>query len=43
MRVLIVTHLYNWTYAQTKQVVSDNLVLVSSVGSMPKRCQTIPR
>ncbi len=42
LRLLVVKHLYGWSYAQTEQFVSDSLVVRRSVGSIPSACPMTP-
>ncbi len=40
LRMLVIKHLYDWSYAQTEQWVPDSLVLRQSAASMPRACPT---
>jgi hypothetical protein len=38
LRLLVVKHLYNWSYADTERFVADSLVVLATLRS--RACQT---
>src|SRR5919197_5517759 len=40
LRLLVIQHLYAWSYEQTEHLVGDSLVCASSVGWVWSRCRT---